>query len=137
MIVSPPHRREENEKTFSFCRQRVLFLTTGCATQTPKNWQPSGGSRADASIRLSCLYDVAREFPSGTNEELLAMADTRCKAWGYQTAESYGFIDKKCNRWGKFLGNPVCIEETLTREYQCIGRGDSQVSSEKNEQEKN
>lgn len=118
-----------------FVVSACFLLATGCATQTPKHWQPSGGSRADASIRLSCLYDVAREFPSGTDEELLAMANDRCKAWGYDKAESYGFVDKKCNKWGYFFG-PVCVEEILTKEYQCIGRGDSQVLIEEKEDSK-
>lgn len=117
-----------------FVISACFLLATGCARQ-PVPWQPSGGSRSDASIRLSCLYNTSNEIPAGTEEELLAMADARCKSWGYAAAESYGFVQKKCNHYITLGGLSNCAEMMLTREYQCIGRDDSQVLLEKNEQE--
>ena len=41
----------------------------------------------------------------------------RCQAWGYQEAEAFGLITKRCQ-------DVQCVEMLVTQQYQCLGRGD-------------
>ena len=90
----------------------------GCAT--PKEWVATGGSRADGTVRLS--YDFgAFEAPQVNNQQGLDIARSRCLAWGYQNTEAFGGERRACNN----MTSSGCTSWIVTREYQCLGKGDA------------
>jgi len=91
---------------------------TGCATQ--KEWVATGGSRADGTVRLSYDYG-AFEVPQVDNQQGLDIARSRCIAWRYQDAEAFGGERRACNN----MTSSGCMGWIITREYQCLGKGDT------------
>ena len=89
----------------------------GCATT--KNWSATGGSRADATVKLSYEYG-AFERPQVNEMEALNLATSRCKTWGYTGAEAFGGSTQVCNMPGGMGG---CNRWLVTKEYQCTGTG--------------
>jgi hypothetical protein len=88
-----------------------------------KHWAATGGSRSDAVVRLSYEY-ASYEIPEVSQKEALDLASQRCKSWGYSEAEAFGGEMRTCNQYG---GNG-CANWLVTKEFQCIGRGDAKVS---------
>ena len=95
----------------------VAIIVSGCATN--KNWSATGGSRADATVRLSYEYG-AFEKPQTNEMEALNLATSRCKTWGYTGAEAFGGVTQQCNMPGGMGG---CQRWIVTKEYQCTGTG--------------
>ena len=93
----------------------LVAVLTGCATQ--KEWVASGGSRADGTVRLSYEYALF-EQPQVNDAQGLAVAKTRCVAWGYQEAEAFGMALRTCNN----MTSSGCNSWIVTRIYQCIGK---------------
>ena len=89
----------------------------GCATT--KSWSATGGSRADATVRLSYEYG-ALEKPQVNELEAQNLATARCKTWGYTGAEAFGGSTQQCNMPGGMSG---CNRWLVTKEYQCTGTG--------------
>lgn len=91
----------------------LALLVAGCAvTKTPV---ATGGSRGDASIEMS--YDVfggQQVIPDWPAAQI--GADQRCQAWGYSRAVAYDGTTTRCNASNAF----GCINETITRNYQCL-----------------
>jgi len=87
---------------------------SGCAVQ--KQLVPTGGSRADGTIKLSYEFGLF-EQPVLDPHQGYAAAKQRCNAWGYTDTEAFGgqmtqcinFNQHGCNRW------------MATVEYQCTG----------------
>jgi len=99
----------------------VMVLTSGCAVrQISTEWQATGGSRGDATVKLSYQYGYGA-MPQLSEQQAISMAKKRCKAWGYTGAEAFGGIITVCNQRDPYLG---CIDNFVTKEYQCIGLGD-------------
>lgn len=96
----------------------AVALLAGCATQ--KQWSATGGSRADATVKMSYEYNEF-EKPVLNDAEAQAMAEARCKTWGYTGAEAFGGVTRQCNAPGGFGG---CGQYLVTKEFQCTGRGD-------------
>lgn len=93
----------------------VVFTLAGCATQ--KEMLVTGASRADGTITLA--YE-SNEFQrvSVDGQKALDMATQRCKAWGYDGAESFGSQETEClSRRG--FGN--CGSRRVSVVYQCTG----------------
>lgn len=98
------------------CFVIALFFLTGCATQ--KLLVPTGGSRADGTVKLSYEYGLFESPRVDPNQGAIA-AKLRCAAWGYNDADIFGgvittctnFSSNGCNRW------------LATVEYQCTGTG--------------
>ncbi len=93
-----------------------MLLLVGCVV--PKQWAATGGSRADAVIRLSYSYG-AFETPQVDDAQALALAEERCKTWGYHSAEAFGGLSKACIQ----PGSTGCNEWQVTKEFQCVGTG--------------
>lgn len=92
-----------------------LLLLTGCSTT--RNWEATGGSRADGVIRLS--YEVgAMQSAKVDEQQAMDIATQRCKSWGYTGAEAFGGVTRACNAPGAFSG---CASYLVTKEFQCIG----------------
>lgn len=95
----------------------MIFLSlclSGCAVQ--KQLVPTGGSRADGTVKLSYEYGLF-EQPVLDPQQGYRSAKQRCVAWGYADAEAFGgqitqcinFNQHGCNRW------------MATMEFQCTG----------------
>lgn len=98
----------------------AVVLLAGCVTQ--KNWSATGGSRADATVKMSYEYNEF-EKPELDDAEAQRMAEARCKTWGYTGAEAFGGVTRQCNMPGGFGGG--CGGWLVTKEFQCTGRGDA------------
>jgi hypothetical protein len=92
----------------------VILVTSGCAVQ--KQLIPTGGSRADGTVKLSYEYGLF-EAPQLDAQQGLIAAKQRCSAWGYTNADPFGGSTQSCinstrngcNRW------------LVSIEYQCAG----------------
>ena len=93
---------------------------SGCAST--KTWSATGGSRADATVRLSYEY-TAFEKPTASETEALNLATARCKTWGYSGAEAFGGVTRQCNMPGGMGG---CNGWMVTKEFQCTGLGNKE-----------
>jgi hypothetical protein len=95
----------------------AIITLSGCATT--KNWSATGGSRADATVRLSYTYGPF-EQPNASEQQALDLAASRCSTWGYTGAEAFGGVEQKCNMPGGMSG---CAQFQVTKEFQCTGTG--------------
>lgn len=95
----------------------AAFTLSGCATT--KSWVATGGSRADATVRLSYTYGPF-EQPHASEQEALNLATSRCAVWGYDGAEAFGGAEQRCVAPGGMGG---CNQFEVTKEYQCTGTG--------------
>jgi hypothetical protein len=96
----------------------TLFLTTlfisGCAVQ--KQLIPTGGSRADGTVKLSYEYGLF-EAPQLDAQQGLIAAKQRCSAWGYTSAEAFGGSTQTCTNSTR----NGCNRWLVSIEYQCAG----------------
>lgn len=93
----------------------ALVSLSACATV--KNWQATGGSRADGTVKLSYEYGMF-ESPSLTTDGI-AIAIERCRVWGYSGAEPFGGQTQVCNQFS----SSGCMSWLVTKEFQCTGQG--------------
>lgn len=101
----------------------VFICGIGCAKKVPKYWEAAGGSRADATVIVGYTYTPQFEIPVPDDTQAHAEAVKRCRAWGYQEAEAFGLVTKRCQ-------DPQCVEMLVTQQYQCLGRGDMSTPHE-------
>lgn len=95
----------------------LALLGLIACTETIKVPQPTGGSRADASVVLS--YQVGMfEVVSPDWVTAQSNANNRCRAWGYSKADPFEGLQNKCERTDMY-GN--CVMQTISRTYQCLG----------------
>ena len=92
----------------------VILSIQGCAVN--KQLTPTGGSRADGSIKLSYEYG-AFEVPKLDAQQGMRAAQQRCAAWGFTGAEPFGGSTKSCSR----PSSSGCMGWLVTIEYQCTG----------------
>lgn len=97
----------------------ACVLTIGCARKVYKNWAATGGSRADAVVRLSYQY-TNLEIPQVNDAEAQKLAEKKCQSWGYSGAEAFGASIVHCLQIG-YYGD--CMNSLVTKEFQCIGQG--------------
>lgn len=93
----------------------LAVLLCGCAVQ--KEWVPTGGSRADATVKMSFEYG-GFEVPKVDNERADATARQKCAAWGYTDAQRFEGVERTClasNQYG-------CTYFRVTATYQCTGQ---------------
>lgn len=117
-------------------RIAILFLAAicicniGCAKKVFKNWEAAGGSRADATVEVGYIYNPETEIPQHNEQQGYTEAIKRCQAWGYAEAEPFGLVKSSCQQFSQGFGGPVCISMFVSRQYQCLGRGDSKTPFE-------
>lgn len=96
----------------------VIFgaaVTVACTT-VQRQWIPSGGSRADGIVRM--VLEVGElETVNWDEAQTTSVAATRCRGWGYKSAEAFGLQTKACAIPGVFSG---CKVYHFTREFQCV-----------------
>lgn len=108
-----------------------VMAVSGCAKPVQKEWVPTSGSRADATVKLSFEYNPGAEIPQVDEQQALAVALRRCNSWGYPDVEAFGGYTENCLQYVAGFGGPQCFRSVVTKEYQCIGRGDSDLPNEK------
>lgn len=96
----------------------LILILNGCATV--KTMQATGGSKADATIELSCQY-TALEKPKVDWRQARRTATSKCQAWGYSAAEPFGSTMSQCTAYNGY-GN--CMKWLATAKYQCTNSGD-------------
>jgi hypothetical protein len=90
----------------------VIIFIQGCAVQ--KELVPTGGSRADGTVKLSYEYGMF-EAPKLDAQQGMMAAQQRCSSWGYKNAEAFGGSTKSCIN----SSNNGCNRWFVTIEYQC------------------
>ncbi|SHN56261.1 YecR family lipoprotein [Desulfovibrio litoralis] len=71
-----------------------MLMLSSCAVK--KDWAATGGSRADATVRLSYSYG-GFEQPVVDEAQALAVATQRCQSWGYTGADLRTFVIALCS----------------------------------------
>lgn len=105
----------------------LALVAAGCAKPVLKQWAASGGSRADATVEVGYEYNPQTERPEANDQQALAEAIRRCQAWGYSDAEPFGMTKNICQRFDPMpFGGVVCGSMLVTRQYQCLGRGNTE-----------
>lgn len=119
-----------HKKMMTLLLAAAFVIGTGCAKQVTKNWEAAGGSRADATVEVGFTYYPEREKPAMSDAQAYQEALRRCQAWGYTDAEPFGLIKENCQQMDfvPFAGL-VCGKMLVTRQYQCLGRGDSSFTT--------
>ena len=93
----------------------ISLLISACATD--KTPVPTGGSRADGTIKLS--YEVGMfEKPVVDWVSANKSASQRCQAWGYEKADVFEGLITQCQAYN---GYGSCVRTLVTANYQCIG----------------
>ncbi len=92
----------------------IIMSIQGCAVN--KQLTPTGGSRADGTVKLSYEYG-AFEVPKLDRQQGMSAARQRCAAWGYTGAEPFGGSTKTCSSGSR----SACESWLVTVEYQCTG----------------
>lgn len=92
----------------------VVLMATGCAVN--KQLTPTGGSRADGTIKMSFQFG-AFEVPKVDYQQAGNSARQRCAAWGYSGAEPFGGSTRRCVN----SSGGTCNVWQVTMEYQCTG----------------
>lgn len=104
----------------------AMICGAGCAKPVAKMWEASGGSRADATVEVGFVFNPELEIPQMSDAQALAEAVKRCQAWGYADAEPFGMIKRQCQQFRPApFGGTICTNMYVTRQYQCLGRGDN------------
>ena len=104
----------------------VCAVLAGCAKPVPKYWTATSGSRSDAIVKLSFEYDPQMEIPEIDEGQGLEVARKRCNSWGYADVEAFGGVLRQCTMFGPIqFGSPTCRFMLVTKEFQCLGRGDA------------
>ena len=99
----------------------VMALGVGCASKVQKDWLAVAGSKSDATITLAYYYNPSWENPQTSEQQAMSLATEKCQAWGYEKAEPFGSIIKKCtqSRYVPFAG-VVCDAMEVSTQYQCV-----------------
>lgn len=109
------------KRTILFCL--IGLIISGCISTQPMNWQATGGSRADATVKLSIQYQAGID-PVLNASQAINEATRKCTAWGYTGAEAFGGVKTECSQYYTNLVGSVCVGIiTVTKEYQCTGQG--------------
>lgn len=90
------------------------LILSGCSVK--KQLVPTGGSKADGTVRMSYSYGMF-EMPKVDLQQGLTAAKSRCSAWGYSGTEAFGGSTSVCSQ----MSSSGCVVTTVTTEYQCTG----------------
>jgi hypothetical protein len=120
-------------KMMKFIAAMVMCVAAmaGCTMKVNKDWSATGGSRSDATVKMSYQYDPMAETPIVADEQALLLAKQRCLSWGYSDAEAFGGTTSICQQTVSGMYGSTCRNQLVTKEFQCIGRGDSTTPDEK------
>lgn len=122
------------KKLLTLTLAAAFMLATGCGPKNvAKTWEAAGGSRADATVEVGFTYNPQFEIPQHNENQALQEALKRCRAWGYADVEPFGMYKKTCQQSQLApFGGVICTEMYVSRQYQCLGRGDSSTGNVNN-----
>jgi hypothetical protein len=100
-------------RTFSSIAAALLALNLA-ACATTRQWNVTGGDRAEGVVRVSYEYPEF-EQPALSDEQAMQIATSRCNGWGYDEAEPIAGQIRQCGN----MDGANCNLWTVTREYQC------------------
>lgn len=99
----------------------MVATMAGCAVKPVSNWQAISGSKADATVKVGCLYGIDEK--AVVTPQLKEQALKRCEQWGYKDAEPFGFSQTECNRFVRSpFGGLDCHQWIEVQEFQCIDK---------------
>lgn len=93
----------------------VALLSSGCAVQ--KDWVATGGSKADGTVNLAFEYS-AFTSPETKNHQSVSLARSKCQAWGFKDATSFGAGEQTCV---DHAITGMCVTYRVTMQMQCTG----------------
>lgn len=108
----------------------AFLCAAGCAKPVTKMWEAAGGSRSDATVTVGYSYNPNSEIPQANADQARNSALQRCRAWGYQEADPFGLVTRRCVNQVYTFGGVTCLEMLVTQQYQCLGRGDMALPNE-------
>lgn len=103
----------------AFVGLSLAIVLSGCSVR--KDYYAIDGSRADGTVDLA--YDFKPFETAVTSlEQADSVATTKCRSWGYSSAELFGGSTQNCysrNGFGE------CIAGQYIVKFQCLGNLDS------------
>lgn len=108
----------------------AFLVNLGCTKKIIVDWQAAGGSRADATVEVGYSYNPVDQVPQANEAQAHEQALKRCRAWGYSEAEAFGLVTRRCVNTIYTMFGPMCNEMLVTKQFQCLGRGDSRLPNE-------
>ena len=106
----------------------VCFLA-GCGAHSVRlpEWQAIDGSRADGTVTLSYEQNFRSRLTPRTGQDN-EVAKTRCRVWGYTSAEPFGGSTRSC------VATPVranakvsCLIWRYEKRYQCTNHASDKI----------
>ena len=116
-----------------------LIGPAGCGShKVHKDWVALGGS--GATVKLAYEYHHS-EIPTTYEPQAANLAKKYCNGWGYTDAEAFGGVTSDCiARDPGLLGTGAlgvgCVQYRVTKEYNCVGRQEALVPTEKTSKKK-
>ena len=86
----------------------------GCAKPVQKEWFAQGGSKGDGTVQMALTWHPAFEKPQAQQEQAKRIAEEKCRAWGYDDAEPFGGVIKRCI-------DVQCTQMIAEMNFQCRG----------------
>ena len=126
----------------SIAMRRVLLVLVlicligpaGCASRVHKEWVAVSGS--GTTVKLAYEH-WSHEIPTTYEPQGLDLAKKYCLGWGYTDAEAFGGEVRDCIRYAQGLfGQGPCQTYRVTKEYNCVGRQEALVPTEKTSKKK-
>jgi hypothetical protein len=102
-----------------FSRLAAAFAFLACLTacSTHKDFQATGGSRADGVIDMAYEFN-SFETPAVDQQQAYTIARSKCSLWGYVDAEPFGGTNQECT---VRRGYGDCSAWRVSKKYQCLG----------------
>lgn len=95
----------------------AIISALGCsAKKVPTDWVAVDGSKSDGVVLMGYTWGIL-ERPVVNPEQATQIATEKCRSWGYEGAEPFGAMVKKCVSWNQY----GCYRWGNFTKYQCTG----------------
>ena len=99
----------------------AAMLAAACsASPVRMDWYPHGGSKAEGVIRLGIIWNPQHDEPLTDPLQAEELAMQKCRAWGYERAESLGPITTTCTRRSTDILS-TCTRKVAEIAFRCVG----------------
>lgn len=106
------------------------LLQAACARQVPKQWVPIDGSRTDGNVIVALSWNPQTERPIRELAQADRVTAERCRRWGCEDAERFGWGDENCVQYVSFMEDCGCVKMRATMKHQCTGAPATNVSGQ-------
>ena len=95
----------------------LTLVLAACAGARHEPVQPvaAGESRADGIVTMAAAGTIWNPVDPDWRRAQAA-ADSRCRTWGHEGAESYAGWQETCRAWDRY---GRCVKDRVTRFYPC------------------